>query len=84
MCEYRQWEMSGEYFGYFRDIYNMNDILYLVLNFLVVLMNFSGNRGICGLETQRMIASISTVCLWLKVIDWLRLFANTAFYVHLI
>lgn len=28
-------------------------------------------------------ASISTGLLWIKLIDWLRLFEETAFYVHL-
>ena len=33
---------------------------------------------------QRYLAAVSVCCLWIKVIDWLRLFDGTAFYIQLI
>ena len=33
---------------------------------------------------QRLVAAITSIPLWFKVLDWLRLFDSTAFYVKLI
>ena len=45
--------------------------------------------GILGVEfpsyeTQRVIAAMATFCLWIKVLDWCKLFGPTSFFVRLI
>ena len=45
--------------------------------------------GIMGIEfpsfeAQRVIAALSTLCLWIKVLDWCKLFGPTSFFVRLI
>ena len=60
----------------------MNDMMYLILNLVVMFMNLSDHTG--TLETQRSLASVSVCFLWFKVFDWLRLFDGTAFFILLI
>ena len=83
-CEIKQYFASEEGLDYFKDLYNVNDQAYLILNFLVLLMTLNGDNGFVNRNLQRTLAAISSFLLWVKVIDWLRLFQNTAFYVHLI
>lgn len=45
--------------------------------------------GILGIEfpsfeAQRVIAAMATLCLWIKVLDWCKLFGPTSFFVRLI
>jgi hypothetical protein len=45
--------------------------------------------GIIGVEfpsfeTQRVIAALATFCLWIKVLDWCKLFGPTSFFIKLI
>ena len=35
-------------------------------------------------ESQRVIAAISTLFLWIKVLDWMQLFGPTSFFIKLI
>ena len=37
-----------------------------------------------GRESQRVIAAVSTLFLWIKVLDWCQLFAPTSFFIKLI
>ena len=60
----------------------MNDLTYLILNLVVMLMNLLDHEG--TLEWQRTLASVAVCFLWFKVFDWLRLFDGTAFFIKLI
>ena len=60
----------------------MNDLFYLILNFVIMIMNLLDHEG--TLELQRTLASISVCFLWFKIFDWLRLFDKTAFFIKLI
>lgn len=36
------------------------------------------------LSSLRVLAAISTLCIWIKVLDWCKLFSGTAFFIRLI
>ena len=67
--------------NHFRNFWNVNDIVYLFLNIIIIFVNVTETVSIYH---QRMIASIAVISIWLKVLDWLRLFDTTAFFVALI
>ena len=81
-CEFMQWKNSDTNMDYFEDYWNMNDLIYLILNMTIMVMNlFDHERTI---DAQRIFAAISSCFLWFKVFDWLRLFDQTAFFILLI
>ena len=80
-CELTQLQNEASYADYFLDFWNFNDFIYLGLNFLVLLSNLT---GACGIELQRTMAATSACFLWIKMLDWLRLFPTTAFYMSLV
>lgn len=47
-------------------------------------MNFLGRFDVSSIETARIVAAVSSVFLWLKVLEWLKLFDKTAFFIFLI
>ena len=59
----------------------MNDLIYLILNSIVLIVNM---LDLIDMYDQRTIAAISVCFLWFKVFDWLRLFDTTAFFISLI
>ena len=61
----------------------MNDLIYLVLNTVVILSNACPYIHM-SMEWQRTLSTFAIVFLWFKVFDWLRLFDNTAFFVLLV
>ena len=70
---------------YFTNYWNLIDLVYLTLNLYVIVSNFLGAFFDFGdITTARVVASVSAIFLWSKVLDWLRLFDGTAFYIFLI
>ena len=67
--------------GHFGTFWNYNDMLYLILNVTILI---SKHFSLIAIEKQRYMAAIASVSIWLKLLDWLRLFDNTAFFVALI
>ena len=47
-------------------------------------MNYLGRFDVGTIESARLFAAIASVFLWFKVLDWLRLFDSTAFFIFLI
>ena len=78
LIQWRNCETNSEYFT---DYWNINDLVYLILNTLVLICNF---LSLIPLYNQRVFAAISVCFLWFKVFDWLRLFDTTAFFISLI
>lgn len=37
-----------------------------------------------SIETQRVLAAIATLLLWIRVLDWMKLFRPTSFFIKLI
>ena len=88
MIEYCQYMKTKTGWDYFFSGYNWVDMVYLMLNFVLICLaettiDIEG-MIVLDVEFYRTIASISTVFIWIKMIDWLRLFEGTAFFVHLI
>ena len=79
MIEYTQIKNSSIR-DHFSDFWNLNDLAYLTLNTIVVFSNFNGFMDIFY---QRVLAAWSAIGLWMKVLDWLRLFDTTAFFISL-
>ena len=70
--------------NYLLDWYNWVDMAYLLMSGMLIIVTIFGDDANIDVALQRTIAAFSTMFLWLKVIDWMRLFSKTAFYVHLI
>ena len=66
---------------YVLSVWNINDLMYLCLNVIILVTNYF---ELISLEQQRMIAAVSACTLCFKVLDWLRLFDSTSFFVSLI
>ena len=62
--------------------WNVIDLTYTVLNFVLIILYFVDTST--TLDTQRFIAAVSFCALWIRVIEWLRLFDSTAFFIRLI
>ena len=81
MTEIRQWQHSDSNWEYLLSIWNLNDLVYLILNFVVIIAH---HFSLGNLHNIRIVAAISSCFLWLKILDWLRLFDKTAFFIFLI
>lgn len=69
--------------GYFSVTYNWVDILYLTANGLLLVCTLPRVTFIEE-DTQKVIAAFSLALTWYKLIDWLRLFEITSFFIKLI
>ena len=76
------YQLKSDVCKYFKNVWNWNDIIALILTAFVVAASVPQDPLI-PLETLRPIASIASCALLLKVFDWLRLFESTAFYIKL-
>ena len=80
MCEYTQIMNAESVKKHFSVYWNVNDLLYLILNLIVLTTNAN---SLMPINIQRMFSAVAAVCLWMKVLDWLRLFDSTAFFIAL-
>ena len=71
---------SDSNLDYLLDYWNINDLIYLIINSFVMICNLLGHYK----EWQVTLSAIAVCFLWFKVFDWLRLFDTTAFFVLLI
>lgn len=67
--------------NHFNKYWNVNDAIYLTFNIIILLTNLTYSMT---LDHQRVIAAFASIFMWLKVLDWLRLFDDTAFFISLI
>lgn len=79
MNEYVQLQ-HRDLIGYL-SFWNLNDLAYLLSNILLLVA--SGTNWPLGLESMKLCGSFTAFFLLLKLIDWLRLFNETAFFVGL-
>ena len=80
--EFRQ--ISKDWKDYFFDPYNYNDIFQYTGTLWVVLRTIGGQSGMDLVSLRNMCCFIFLSQGIKAVIDWLRLFDNTSFYVTLI
>ena len=83
--EWVQFLKSESKMRYFTNYWNLIDLVYLTLNLSIIVRNLLGAFFDIGdNSSDRVVASVSAIFLWSKVLDWLRLFDGTAFYIFLI
>ena len=68
---------------YFTDVRNLMEIFQYCNTFWIISVHLAGYE-IPSISTQRVLAAITTLLLWLKVLDWLKLFRPTSFFIQLI
>lgn len=68
---------------YLTSLTNLMDVFQYVTNLLIVVLQLL-NLQVPSVETQRVVASFSSFFIFVKVLDWLRLFQPTSFYYKLI
>lgn len=68
---------------YFSDSSNAYDVYTYCTSLLLVIVQLL-EIDVPPLRFQRLIAAFAVLMTWLKVLDWLRLFEKTSFYIKLI
>lgn len=71
------------FWEYFTSVYNLIDIYCFGSSLWIVVVSVF-QIEIPSLEAQRVIAAFALLFMWIKVLDWLRLFQETAFFIRLI
>ena len=69
--EFKQFRSEAKKINYFCSFWNVIDVTYLTLNFLLLcnsLVNW------IPLEYSHRMAAVTSICLLMKFFDWLRLF----------
>ena len=74
-------QLSNNAKAYFKNYYNLCDMIQLPSTLCIVL---SSQFGWIDIHTLRLLAAYVTLVLWVKVLDSLRSNENTAFYARLI
>jgi len=83
LIEIRQQAYSESFWDYFKSLVNIVDMFQFITAFLLIILHIT-QIEFPSIETQRVIASITTLCLWIKVLDWCKLFQPTSFFIRLI
>ena len=81
--EVKQFLKEDSKVNYFINLWNLIDIVGIVLT-LTFNIDTMAELGDISVENLRIIASVASCCLFMKLYDWLRLFKDTSFYVLLV
>ena len=68
---------------HFASIWNINDLLWMTLTPFFVIITLP-SQPLIDKSTSVVIASVASFSMMIKILDWMRLFDATAFFVHLI
>ncbi len=71
-------------FKYFLNFWNTIDSFITFSVAFIVVMSYNPFDDVIEMSDIRVVASLSSCAIMLKVFDWLRLFNKTAFYIQLI
>ena len=74
---------GGDWREYFYDAINLIDIFQVSITLWIIVTHLIGARWPSD-ETQRVMAALASLCLWIKVLDWCKLFNGTSFFFKLI
>ena len=74
---------GGDWRDYFYDLINLIDIFQVSITLWIIVTHLIGARWPAD-ETQRVMAALASLCLWIKVLDWCKLFDGTSFFIKLI
>ena len=82
-CEAKQLLSMEDKISYFSSMINMIDVFQFSSAILIILLNML-NIDLISKENQRVLAAFTTMALWIKVLDWCKLFQPTSFFIRLI
>ena len=68
---------------HFKSIWNVNDLIWLTLCPVVVVTSIPSQTWI-DIDNLASMSAFATFSMFVKVLDWMRLFNQTSFYIHLI
>ena len=78
-----QHDQDNDFKDYFKSYWNWFDILGLSINFFLIVLTLL-ESDLLPLWELKLLAGIHSCLIFIKLFDWLRLFEQTGFYVHLI
>lgn len=81
--EVEQFMSSASLKDHFRSVWNMNDVLWLTLCPFIIVTSLP-SEALISLPTLVILSAMATFSLLVKVMDWMRLFKSTSFYILLI
>ena len=80
-----QFLQKDEKIEHFYSLWNWVDLVGLGGNLFIIIVGvFNDGETIISIESIRVLASIVSLCIFVKLFDWLRLFESTAFYILLV
>ena len=83
--EFVQFLQKDEKIEHFYSLWNWVDLVGLGGNLFIIIVGvFNDGETIISIESIRVLASIVSLCIFVKLFDWLRLFESTAFYILLV
>ena len=69
--------------NHYRSVWNVNDAIWLTLCPVIVLTSIPSQTWI-DIDSLASMAAFATFSMFVKVLDWMRLFDQTSFYIRLI
>lgn len=72
------------YKEYFTSIMHLNDTFWLIITPMIVISSVPTQTIVFEMEDLRMLSALAVFSMMIKLLDWLRLFDQTAFYIFLI
>ena len=72
------------YKEYFTSIMHLNDTFWLIITPMIVISSIPTETILFKTEDLRMMSALAVFSMMIKLLDWLRLFDQTAFYIFLI
>ena len=76
-------EKRGSYKEYFLDIRNCLDLLTYITSIILIIFSMV-NYDYPSIENRCVLAALIAISMWLKMLEWLRVFDSTAFFIKLI
>jgi len=78
-----QFKAKKDFKGHFSSMWNANDTIWLTLCPVIIVTSIPSQTWI-NIDNLASMAAFATFSMFVKVLDWMRLFDNTSFYIHLI
>ena len=76
-------EKSGSIKEYFTNFMNCLDLTAYVISIVLIFLSIL-NLDIPTIQSRCILASMIALMMWVKMLEWLRVFDSTAFFIKLI
>ena len=76
-------EKRGSYKEYFYEPMNCLDLLTYTISIILIVFSML-NIDIPQIESRCILAALIAIMMWIKMLEWLKVFDSTAFYIKLI